>query len=157
MLSRSCIRCAAIDVLVGVCAPTTVYIFVGVELVVIKVRMNVVVESSIVVVTDDFADLLSDVCADILGVSGVEIIVVFTTVIALEFAVPVSSAGNVRTGMVVGVLVDILISMSAGETICVRPGIGVDTLAEVSVNALPDVITLETPKLATFPKLMLCC
>ena len=99
-----------------------------------------------------YADILLEV-----GVSDVRIIAVSAAVIALEFAVPVSCARDVRTGVVFDVLIGALTSMSAGEIICARPDIGVDALAEVSVNVSPDVIILETPRLAPFPKLMLCC
>ena len=118
-------------------------------------RANVVVDSSINVVTD------GTVCADLLvkvGVSDLWIIVVSATVIALEFAVSVSCAVDILAGVVVDVLVNVLTSMSAGETICVRTGIGVDALAEVNVNVSPDMITLESPRVAPpFPKLMLFC
>ena len=103
--------------------------------------------------TDDvYADILLEV-----GISDVRIIVVSASVIALEFAVPVSCARDVLAGTVLDVLVDVSTSMSAGEIICVRPDIGVDALAGVSFNVSPAKITLETPRLAPFPKLMLCC
>ena len=90
--------------------------FVEVEVVVIRVRTNVVVDSLFDVMANDLGDVFIDVYADILlevGISDVRIIVVSTVVIALEIAVPVSCAGNVRTGMVFDVLVDVLASMSA--------------------------------------------
>ena len=152
-----------IDLLFIVCKrpPTTIDMFLEGIVMVIEFPTNVVVDLSIDFVTDDLADGFIGVYADILlevGVSDVRIIAVSAAVIALEFAVPVSCASDVWTGVVVDVLVDVLTSMSAGEIICVRPGIGVDPLAEVSVNVSPDVIILEIAGPAPpFPKLMLCC
>ena len=93
MLDNFSHSCIAIEVLVGVRAGTTVSIVVGVEMVVIRVRTNVVVDSLIDVVTDDLVDVFIGVYADMLveaGVSEVEIIVVTAPVIVLEFVVPVS-------------------------------------------------------------------
>ena len=70
---------------------------------------------------------------------------------------PVSCAGDILADTVLDMLVDVLVGMPAGEIICVRPGIGVDALAEVNVNVRPAVITLEVARLAPFPKLVFCC
>ena len=66
--------------------------FVGAEVVVIGVRTNVVADSLIEVGTDNLADVFINVCADMLvkaDVSEVDIIVVTSPLIALEFIMPV--------------------------------------------------------------------
>ena len=67
-------------------------------------------------------------------VVDVEVIVVATVLIVLNFVVRVSYSVDVLSGVVVDVLVDKLAGLSGGATICVVLGIGVEVLAGVNAN-----------------------
>ena len=131
------------DVLVGVRAGFIMYMFVKVEVVVIEVRLNVVVDSLIDVVTNKLADVFIEGCAGTpvaLGVCDMGIIVVAATAISFECTVPVSCSVDVLADMIVVVLVDVLTGVLAGVMICiVVVGIGVDALAVVNVSVLTAV------------------
>ena len=137
--------CVMIDVLAGMRVPTTVDKLVGVEVVIIEVWTNVMVESLVDVVMsviDVYTDILLEVC-----VSDVKIIVVSAAVIALEFAVSVSCAGNVLGAMLVGVLVNALTDVLTGVMVCVVFGVDVDAFCGVNINVLKAVLTVDIGKL----------
>ena len=147
--------CVMIDVLAGMRVPTTVDKLVGVEVVIIEVWTNVMVDSLVDVVMsviDAYTDILLEVC-----VSDVEIIVVSAAVIALEFAVPVSCAGDVLGVILVGVLVNALADVLTGVIICLVFGIVVDSFCGVNVNVLKAVITVDIGMPTPLEKLLLLC
>ena len=150
--------CTAIDVLVGVRAATIVTMFVEAEAVVIEVWTNVVAAWLIDMVANKLADGCINGCADMpVGVSDVAIIVVGVAVIALEFAVPVSCAVDFMADTIVGVLSDALTGELTGVPICVVSGTGVDTLAEVNVDILAALMTVEIVISAPLEKPLCFC
>ena len=94
--------------------------------------MDTAFESVVDVVTDELTDVITDMRVKLCFSD----VVMAAVVIVLDFAVPKPCARDILAGMMVGVLVGAL----SGAVFCVRPGIGVDALAEVLVNVSAAVI-----------------
>ena len=104
--------------------------------------MYVVVVSLVNVVTDSLAGVFIGPCTVILvevGLFDVKgIAVVTVTVIALEFALPVSYAVDVLARRIVGVLIDTLTAV----------------LPEANIDVLPALITVEISMATSFENLL---